>query len=110
MIEMPIGVFADIVARYYPGEELTSNNGSIIAGGYLGKLINNLMSKGYARKFEFIKYLIEHVDYSEAIDTAEQFIEDLMGSGIIYRDVVKRDLYHLSPIGVSIFAKIEVRR
>jgi hypothetical protein len=109
MIEMPIGVFADIVARYYPGEALMSSNGSIIAGGYLGKLIKHLKRKGYARKFEFIKYLIEHVDYQEAIDRAEDFIEDLMGSGIIYRDAMKSDLFRVSPIGVSVFAKIKVR-
>lgn len=108
MIDMSMVVFVDIVGRYYPGEELNFGNGGIIATGYLGRLIADLLSKGYARKFKFITYLIEHVEYQEAIDKTEEFIEELMCSGILFRDAIERDLYRVSALGFDILARIRV--
>jgi hypothetical protein len=109
MLDRPLGIFVAILRAYYPPEEVIVNSGTIAVTGYLGRLVGHLMKRGYARKFVFVTYLIEYVDYREAIDRTEQFIEDLADTGIIYRDAAERDVYRVSKVGFNVFSKIEIR-
>ena len=109
MLDRALGTFVAIARTYYPPDELIVKNGSIAVAGYLGRLLKYLLKRGYARKFVFITYLIEYVDYTEAMDRTEQFIEELTNMGVIYRDAIERDVYRVSKIGFYVFEKIEIR-
>ena len=109
MLDKALGTFVDTVQKYYPARELIIENGTIAVAGYLGRLLKYLRKRGYARTFVFITYLIEYVDYTEAMDRTEQFIEELIDIGFIYRDAIERDAYRISKIGLDVFEKIEIR-
>lgn len=109
MLDKALGTLVGILRTYYPPEEIIVDNGSIAVTGYLGRLIKYLIKRGHARKFVFVTYLIEYVDYKEAMDRTEQFIEELADIGIIYRDSFERDVYRISRIGLDVFEKIEIR-
>jgi hypothetical protein len=109
MLDKALGTFVTIVKAYYPPEEVIVENGTIAVAGYLGRLMKYLLKRGNARKFVFVTYLIEYVDYKEAMDRTEQFIEELTDIGVIYRDSFERDVYRVSKIGFDVFRKIEIR-
>ena len=100
--------FVSVIKKYYPEEEIGIENNHVWANGYLAGLLRSLIRKGYGDKFIFIKYLIEHVKYTEALETTHRFIDDLLDIGIIYKDPVTKDLYRVTETGLEIFGKIEI--
>jgi hypothetical protein len=110
MLDRALGALVAILRAYYPPKEIIVENGTIAVAGYLGRLIGHLRKKGHARRFTFVTYLIEYVDYREVVDRTERFIEELSDIGVLYRDLIGRDVYRVTKIGFDVLEKIEVRK
>lgn len=102
--------FVSVVKSYYPEKEIGTENNAVWANGYLAGLLRSLLRKGYGAKFIFIKYLIEYVKYTEARETIERFIDDLIDIGIIYKDLKEKDLYRLTDTGLNALKQLQVRQ
>lgn len=100
--------FVNIVKKYYPENEVRTENNSVWVNGYLASLLKCLLLKGYEKKFTFIEYLIEYVKYTEALETTENFIDDLTEIGIIYPDPEAKDLYRVTENGFKVLKKVHI--
>ena len=108
MRDNKLQTFVDVVKRYYPEKEIGAENNHVWANGYLGALVRCLLQKGYEEKLSFLRCLIDHVRYREALDTTQRFINELVDIGIIYKDGEAKDLYWLTKNGFRVLEKISI--
>ena len=100
--------FVNVLRRYYPEKEIGAENNHVWANGYLADLLKCLKEEGYEKKFIFLKYLIEHVEYYEALEKTEEFIDDLIDIGIIKRVLETKDLYRVTENGFKVLKMVQV--
>ncbi len=108
MTDENLQTFVKVVKRYYPEKEIRTENNSVWVNGYLASLLKCLLLKGYEKKFTFIEYLIEYVKYTEALETTENFIDDLSEIGLIYPDPDAKDLYRVTEKGFKVLEKVHI--
>ncbi len=108
MTDENLQTFVNIIKRYYPEKEIRTENNSVWVNGYLASLLKCLLLKGYEKKFTFIEYLIEYVKYTEALETTENFIDDLSEIGLIYPDPDAKDLYRVTEKGFKVLQKVHI--
>ena len=108
IVEKQLQQFYRVVKKYYPKKEIAIEKGSIWVDGYLAGLIRSLLRRECGDKFVFIKYLIEHVEYTEASEITETFISDLINIGIIYQDPKIKDMYRITDNGFKVLRKVRI--
>lgn len=108
MADKYLQTFITIVKKYYPDKEIMTENNTVWVNGYLGGLLRYLSLEGCGKRFTFVQYLIEYVRYTEALDTTDKFIDDLVSNGMIYQDPEEKDLYRVSDTGFKILEKVNV--
>jgi hypothetical protein len=109
VLDRPLGALVELFKKHYPSGDIIIEDGTVAVGGSLGGLLKHLLKTGHARRFAFITHLIEYVDYTQVVERTDQFIEGLCESGIIFRDLIERDLYRLSQVGFDVLERIEIR-
>ena len=107
IIDLNLQTFVTVVKRYYPEKEIGTENNDVWVDGYLAALLRCLLQKGYEKKIVFLKYLIEHVKYTEALEITQRFIDELVDIGIIYKDQEAKDLYWVTKHGLKVLEKVQ---
>jgi len=100
--------FLDIVSGYYPKKEFRVQGEEIFVNGYLAQLVECLVKEQGMRRFTFLKYLIEHVKYTEALEKTDEFIRKLVNGGFLLKDNTEKDLYRMTDAGSRVLRKVYI--
>jgi len=102
--------FLDIVSGYYPKKEFRVQGEEIFVNGYLAQLVECLVKEQGMRRFTFLKYLIEHVKYTEALEKTDEFIRKLVNGGFLLKDNTEKDLYRMTDAGSRVLRKVYINK